>query len=390
MKVLYLHQYFRTPEEGGAIRSYYLAKGLVDHGIEVELITSHNKKESETKDIDGITVHYLPVKYDNSDGFLKRILAFFKFMRLARRKAAKIKEVDLCYATSTPLTIGISAMKIRKDKKIPYYFEVRDLWPEAPFQMGVIKNRILQKYLRKLEDEVYRNADKIIALSPGIRDEIIKTRPEKSIELIPNMSDVDFFVPEEKYPDLEDLFNTKGKFVVSYFGAVGRANHLEYLLAVANVALKSNIPVKFLVIGEGSELSRLKYIAKHFELTNLAFLPFQNKYNLRRVLNVTDAAYVSFVNKPIMETNSPNKFFDALAAGKLIITNTKGWVREIIEEEGCGFYYDPNRPSSFLDSLKPYLESRELLAEEQNNSRAVAENKFARSVQVSKLIELMQ
>jgi len=110
MKILYIHQYFRTPDEGGAIRSYYLAKGLVEHGIEVELITSHNKPNSLITEIDGIKVHYLPVYYDNSQGFLQRTYAFFKFMRLARKKARQISDIDICYATSTPLTIGLSAI----------------------------------------------------------------------------------------------------------------------------------------------------------------------------------------------------------------------------------------------------------------------------------------
>lgn len=389
MKILYLHQYFRTPEEGGAIRSYYLAKGMVEHGLEVELITSHNEPIEITRKIDGITVHYLPVSYDNNHGFIKRVYAFFKFMRLARKKANEIENVDLCYATSTPLTIGLSAMKIKKDQNVPYYFEVRDLWPEAPFQMGVIKNRFLKRYLKGLEDEVYKNADKIVALSPGIRDEIIKLRPEKSIELIPNMSDVDFFQPEQKDEQLEDLFGTKGKFVISYFGAIGRANHLEYLLAAANQALKANLNIQFFIIGEGSELKRLKYLAKHFDLENLRFLPFQSKYNLKRVLNVTDAAYVSFVDKPVMETTSPNKFFDALAAGKLIITNTAGWVKNIIEERGCGFYYHPDKPEDFVTKLQLYMNSKEELNSAQSISRMVAEADFSKSAQVEKLVNLL-
>jgi hypothetical protein len=144
MKILYIHQYFRTPEEGGAIRSYYLAKGLVENGIDVELITAHNEPVAVTKIIEGITVHYLPVYYDNEQGFFKRAYAFFKFMHQARKKARKIKGVDLIYATSTPLTIGLSALKIKQDQNIPYFFEVRDLWPEAPVQMGAIKNRLLK------------------------------------------------------------------------------------------------------------------------------------------------------------------------------------------------------------------------------------------------------
>ena len=217
MKVLYIHQYFRTPEEGGAIRSYYLAKGMVDNGIEVEMITSHNKPYEEVKDFEGIKVHYLPVFYENELGFTKRVFAFYRFMRLVRKKARSIKNVDLCYATSTPLTIGLSALKIKKELGIPYYFEVRDLWPEAPVQLGVIKKRFVKAYLERLEKKVYKNADKIIALSPGIKAQIEKRQPNKPIEVIPNMSDVDFFAPEVKMPELEELFDVKEKFVVSSF-----------------------------------------------------------------------------------------------------------------------------------------------------------------------------
>ena len=389
MKVLYIHQYFRTPEEGGAIRSYYLAKGLVEHGIEVELITAHNGPKALTKNIDGINVHYLPVFYDNEQGFLQRIYAFFKFMRMARKKAREIKNIDVCYATSTPLTIGISALKIKQDQNIPYFFEVRDLWPEAPFQMGVIKNKYLKKYLKYLEKQVYRNASQIVALSPGIKEQIANEGSSKKITVIPNMSDVDFFVPEEKSPEKEALFDVEGKFVVSYFGTIGLANHLEYLLAVANESLKTSLPIQFFIIGNGGQLKRLKYLVKHFNLDNVRFLPFQNKFNLKRVLNITDAAYVSFARKPILETNSPNKFFDALASGKLIITNTKGWVKDIVEKESCGFYYDPDRPKDFVSSIRPFLESSVQLKESQQSARIVAETKFARSAQVKKLIELI-
>jgi glycosyltransferase involved in cell wall biosynthesis len=389
MKVLYIHQYFRTPEEGGAIRSYYLAKGLVENGIDVELITAHNKSNALTTNIDGIKVHYLPIYYSNEQGFLKRIYAFFKFMRLASKKAKEIKNIDICYATSTPLTIGLSALKIKREQNIPYYFEVRDLWPEAPFQMGVIKNKYLKGYLKKLENEVYRNASKIIALSPGIKEQIEKEKPNKPISVIPNMSDVEFFKPEVKLQELESLFDVQGKFVVSYFGAIGQANHLEYLLAAANESLKAKLPIQFFIIGEGGELSKLKYLVKHFNIENVSFLPFQNKYNLRRVLNVTDAAYVSFLRKPIMETNSPNKFFDALAAGKLVITNTKGWVKDIVEENQCGFYTNPDKPKEFVQEIEPFINTNLNLTNAQNNSRMVAETQFAKSAQVEKLIRLI-
>ena len=389
MKVLYIHQYFRTPQEGGAIRSYYLAKGLVDNGIEVDLITSFNEDKADSKVIDGIHVHYLPVHYENEQGFLRRLIAFFRFMFLAIRKAKEIGKADVVYATSTPLTIGLIALKIKQQLGVPYYFEVRDLWPEAPFQMGVIKNRFLKKYLKSLEQKVYRHAEKIIALSPGIKTLIKEENPELTVEVIPNMSDVDFFAPESKHPDLEALFGVKKQFVVSYFGAIGRSNHLEYILAAANAALRADMPVVFFIIGQGSELKKLKYLTRHFDLDNVRFLDFQNKYNLKRVLNITDAAYVSFASRPILETNSPNKFFDALASGKLIITNTRGWVKEICEANNCGFYYDPDVPQDFVDKLLPFIENRSQLEIFQSSARSVGESQFAREAQVNKLVDLL-
>ena len=390
MKVLYIHQYFRTPDEGGAIRSYYLAKGLVDHGIEVELITSHNEKEAAYREIDGIKVHYLPVFYDNEQSFIQRLFAFTKFMIMARRKARKIPDLDLIYATSTPLTIGLSAIKIKQDLNIPYFFEVRDLWPEAPFQMGVIKNKWLKRFLKHIENKVYRNADKIVALSPGIKALILEERPNLTVEVIPNMSDVDFFSPEAKSSALEEFFKVEGKFVISYFGSIGLANHLEHLLAAANAALKAELPVVFLIIGRGSQLKRLKYLVKHFDITNVRFLDFQNKLNLKRVLNITDAAYVSFATKPILETNSPNKFFDALASGKLIITNTRGWVKDICESNQCGFYYNPDKPEEFVTQVREFIENETSLATYQTSARKVGETSFSKSAQIEKLIDVLK
>ncbi|NJO01130.1 MAG: glycosyltransferase family 4 protein [Bacteroidia bacterium] len=151
MKVLYIHQYFKTPEEGGSLRSYYLAKALVSVGLEVEMITAHARKKYIYREIDGIRVHYLPVYYDNSLGFWGRIYAFAKFLVLSYRCARKIRDVSLCYASSTPLTVGLVALGLRARFGLPYFFEVRDLWPEAPIQMGVIRNRLLKNLLCYLE-----------------------------------------------------------------------------------------------------------------------------------------------------------------------------------------------------------------------------------------------
>ena len=153
MKIIYIHQYFKSPKEGGAIRSYYLAKAFTEAGCKVEMITAHNSKYYLKKNIDGISVHYIPVFYDNSFGFYKRIYAFSKFLFLTLRYSGKIK-ADYCYATSTPLSVGIIALWLKFKHKIPYYFEVRDLWPEAPIALGFLKSPWLIKAARFLEKKI--------------------------------------------------------------------------------------------------------------------------------------------------------------------------------------------------------------------------------------------
>ncbi len=391
MKIIYLHQYFLTPEKGGAIRSYHLAKSLVEAGHEVEVITSHNHPVYHFENVEGIKVHYLPVFYENNLNFIGRLLSFIKFIYRAYIKATEIEYVDLCYATSTPLTIGIIAIWLKRMYRIPFYFEVRDLWPEAPIQMGLIKNYFIKKYLFYLEKKIYKKATKIIALSPGIEESIKNIVPKKDIYLIPNFSDCVFFHPEEKTLRLEDKFNVKGKFVISYFGAIGKANHLEYLIDAALSLSKNKIEhIHFIIAGKGSELFMIKEKVKNLHLTNITFIGFINKYSLHEMLTITDAVYISFAKKPIMETNSPNKFFDALASGKLCISNTKGWTKELIEKNECGFYYDPEKPDDFINKIMPYTNVKNLLTTAQHNARMLAEKEFSKDIIVEKLLNLIE
>ncbi|HSZ24477.1 MAG TPA: glycosyltransferase family 4 protein [Cytophagaceae bacterium] len=389
MKILYLHQYFLTPEQGGAIRSYHLAKALVEAGHEVIMITSHNHKGYHYENIEGIKVHYLPVFYENNLNSIGRVISFAKFMYRAFIKAREIKDVDLCYATSTPLTIGIIALLLKRFHHIKFYFEVRDLWPEAPIQMGTIKNYFAKKILYALEKKIYTKAEKIIALSPGILEGIKKVAPQKDCYMIPNFADCTYFYPEEKKHEFEIQFGIKETFVISYFGALGKANHLDYLINAALELAKNKIEnIHFIIAGRGAELHSIKDKVKTHSLTNISFVGFINKTSLHDMLNVTDAIYISFANKPILETNSPNKFFDGLAAGKLCISNTKGWMKELIEKNNCGFYYDPEKPETFIEKIIPYTKNTSLLKNSQHNARKLAEQEFSKDIMTGRFLTI--
>ncbi|MFQ3576885.1 MAG: glycosyltransferase family 4 protein, partial [Cytophagales bacterium] len=310
MKILYVHQYFKTPSEGGAVRSYYLAKSLVEEGHEVVMLTAHNQKNILETNVEGIQVIYLPVFYANKLGFLGRAFAFLKFIYLAFKKASKIEGLDLCYCTSTPLTVGLIALWLKKKKNIPFYFEVRDLWPEAPIQMGAITNPVLIYFLKKLELDLYVKAERLIALSPGMRDGINQMVPGKAVSVLPNMADISFFRAKIDRNEAFERFGNelKNSFNIAYIGAIGKVNRMDALLDAAFSCLKANFNVQFLVAGEGAALERTIQKAHRMGLKNLKFLGHLNKNEVRMLLNISQATYLSFCDKPVLGTNSPNKF----------------------------------------------------------------------------------
>ena len=380
MKVLILHHHFNTPQKGGAIRSYYLAKALVDKGIETTVIATHNDKLERYENIEGINVRYLPIPYENKFGFYKRTASFFRYVLYVMKQGGVFRDYDVCYTISVPLTIGLASLWIKKRYKIPYVFEVGDLWPDAPVQLGFVKNSLLKRLLYGLEKQIYDNAKFIVALSSDIQETIAQRSPQKEIILIPNMADTEFFKPEDKDPAVEKEFNVEGKFVVSYIGALGFANGLDYLLECARASSKAGQAVHFILCGDGAMRESLQQSSRNLQLDNITFVPFQNRDGVRKILNITDAVFICYRHVRILETGSPNKYFDGLAAGKLIIINFGGWIKEEIEKEGCGLYVDPRQPTDFTKAISPYLESKTSLAQKQQAARSLAEKKYSRKM----------
>jgi glycosyltransferase involved in cell wall biosynthesis len=386
LKILILHQHFKTPETGGAIRSWYLAKGLVEHGHTPVVITSHNEKEYVHTNIDGIEVHYLPIAYENAFDYYRRGVAFLRFVYASIRVASRIDGIDRIYAISVPLTIAFVARWTSFRKGIPYFFEVGDLWPDAPVEMGFIRNPVMKSLLYSTERTAYRKAELVVALSPAIKDAILRKVPEAKVVMIPNMSDCEYYRPEEKNSEIVKQFGVQGKFVVSYIGAVGLANGLDYFLECVNVCRKAALPVHFIVCGTGALLERLKGNAKQLGLQNITFTGFVNRDGVRGVMNITDAVFVCYRDRPILETGSPNKFFDGLAAGKLIVINFGGWIKKEIEEHRCGVAVSNSDPANFINKIRTFITDPDLLKEYQMNSRRLAEQKYERKLLVKKWI----
>jgi len=380
VNILLLHQFYNTPAAGGALRSYYLACALADAGMQVTVLTTHNEASIKTTLENGVEVHYLPVTYDNRYGFLKRVFSFFGFVWSTVRYAGSFRNADIVYAISTPLTTGLAALWIKFRYRIPYYFEVGDLWPEAPVQMGVVKNPVLKWMLYNLERTIYRNAHAVVALSPAIKEAVEQTGKAKQVFLIPNMADTKFYRPEAKRGELEEKFGVEKSFVVSYIGTLGMANGLEYLLNCAARSQAENLNIRFMICGKGRMQDELERLIGEMELTSVSLIPHQSREGVKELLNVTDAVLVCYRPLPVLTTGSPNKFFDGLAAGKLIVINFDGWIKEEIEAAACGVAVNPADPADFIQKIKPFLSSPGLLAAYQRQARHLAETKYARHI----------
>lgn len=395
MHILYIHQYFTTPSEPGGTRSYWIAKELVKRGHEVTMICSTNKAHLNANkvDVDGICVIYIKNGYSNYMSALRKVWSFFYFMHKAIRIAKQQEKINLVFATSTPLTVGYIAMRLKACRRWPYVFEVRDLWPEFPIQVGAIKNKFIIRILRRFEHSIYAKSEHIIALSPGMKEGVLKTGIlNEKCTVIPNMSKPDEFFPHEISQEIVSKFDINlNKFNVIHFGSMGVANGLEYIIyAARELKSRGDDSINFIFLGDGATKPMLEKIVKDNDLENVQFLGNYNMKVVSEIVNCCDVSITSFKKLPILKTNSPNKLFDSLSAGKPIIVNSNGWTKELCEKEDCGFYVDPEKPEELANKLLEIKNDKETLKRWEKNARNLSINVFNRNILSAKVAVILE
>ena len=394
MNVLYIHQYFVTPDEPGGTWSYWIAKELVKRGHHITMITSANKRHEPGRvDVDGIDVIYVKnPAYSNYMSALKKVWSFVAFIRNAIKAASKEKNVDIVFATSTPLTIGAVALYLKRRKKWKYVFEVRDLWPEFPIEIGAIKNKLAIKFLRKFEKRIYDKSEHVVALSPGMKEGVMKAgTPEEKVSMIPNMAKPDKFFPHEPNQEIANQFGIDlTKFNVIHFGSMGRANGLQYIIEAAKCLKDAgDDDVRFIFMGSGATEPIIKKLSEDYCLNNVSFLGSHKMDVVAEVVNCCDASITTFLNLPVLKTNSPNKLFDSLSAGKPIIVNSAGWTKDMVEKEHCGFYADPTNPSELANKILFYKDLQDDLKQMGENARRLSLEVYDKDILAGKVADVI-
>ncbi len=392
MHLLYIHQYFNFPEGSGGTRSYDIATSLQKKGIQVTVITSSadlgnlcdSKKKWTIIERDNLTIYAVNCPYDNDMGFYRRIKSFLSFVWNSSRKALAIK-ADVVLATSTPLTIAIPALVKKFFNKTPFVFEVRDVWPEVPIKMGIIKNPIVIRLLNWFEKYTYKKASAIVPLSVGMYRSITSriNGLENKLTVIPNIAELNRF--KNWNTNVKLPFNPEGKKIILYCGTLGKVNGISYMVDLASKT-KSNTDIIYCVVGKGKELNDVLSLAESRDVLNKNFyyIGTVSKNELPYLYNIAAVGSSFVIDIPVLWDNSANKFFDTLAASRPILINHEGWQADTIRENKCGYVLPAILTEEAVNGFVDYITDDRLIKQSGTNAYRLAEEKYSLTIATEK------
>ena len=402
MRIIYLHQYFKFPNESGGTRSYDLSTGFTSLGYCVEMITSTSNPELKSTrrwtkiEREGLVIHYIYLPYANEMSYLRRSKVFLKFLWFSILKLLTLKG-DVVIASSTPLTIGIPALVKKWIHKTPFIFETRDIWPEAVIAIGAINNKAMQNILYFLERILYKNASAIIPLSSDMKKSIIKRYPSlnnKPIVVIENISEIDRFQKgfNKELFTLKNKIGFKPKFSILYAGTFGFVNGINYVVELASKLKDINPEIIFILVGEGAEKRDIVHSASDMKVLNknLFILDPISKQDLAQLYFECNMGSSFVIDVKELWANSANKFFDTLAAGKPILINHEGWQKEEIIKENIGYVLPTDIRNNEVKKFANYCQNESLIIKQRENALKIAKSKYSTYTAVTKYNKILK
>jgi glycosyltransferase involved in cell wall biosynthesis len=379
-----------------------MAQKLIERGHQVTILCGTYKtaetglegdyvRGCRSGTINGIDVIEFHLPYSNADNFLKRALTFLRFAWQGVILALT-SQYDLVFCTSTPLTAGIPGIFARLLRLKPFVFEVRDLWPELPREMGVIKNPVVLWAMGILEWCSYHAATGCIGLSPGISQGIVRRGIEKSrVVMIPNGCDLNLFYPDRSTGKRPAEIQTND-LVAIFSGAHGMANGLDAVLdAALELKQRDRNDIKLVFVGDGRLKPGLLKRAESEGLTNCIFLDPIPKPELAALVRGADVGLMILANVPAFYYGtSPNKFFDYIASGLPVLNNYPGWLAGMITENRCGIAVPPDDARAFAEALIHLADHPEERKAMEPRARSLAEREFDRDKLADSFVDWLE
>jgi glycosyltransferase involved in cell wall biosynthesis len=395
MKILLIHQYFLGRNQGGGVRFNQMTKVWANEGHEISVLAGmlDNAKKTDPrykgklffleKDFEkNIDVYRCHVSEQYDVNFLGRLWAYFSFVFTSTWAGLFLVKgkYDALVVTSPPLFVGITAYILSKLKRIPLVFEVRDLWPESAIDTGVISNKALIKFSYKFEDFIYRNSKLINVLTPAFRDKLIeKGIPKEKIIYIPNAADFSLAENVAQNFDAKKFRKEEGiddKFVITYIGAHGLANHLIQLIDTAEKLTDTNVLIQ--LIGRGPTKDMLMEEVKKRNLNNVRFIGYVDKEKAFKYILASELGTAVLKKVDTFKTIYSNKTFDYMSCKKPILLAIDGVSRELIEDAQCGVFAEPENADDIAEKIRSYLRGEHEMTEQGLNGYHHAKKHFDR------------
>lgn len=400
-RVLLIHQAFVSPAESGGTRHYELARHCLRNGQAMTIIasdlnyltgdrTTTDRRLVSEQQIDGISVlraFTLPT-YHRS--FVWRVLSFLSFMVTSVLAGLRAGPVDIVMGTSPSIFQAVSAWLVAVLRRRPFLLEIRDLWPAFAIGMGVLRNPFLIVLSYWLERFLYRQAAHLLVNSPAYRDYLIdRGVSADQITLIPNGVDPGMFDPQADGNAFRRRWDLADKFVVTYAGALGKANDIHSILRAA-ARLRSEPAIHFLLVGSGKEHAALQQSAAQQGLTNVTFTGALPKSEIGTVLAASDVCVATLQNIPMFRTTYPNKIFDYMAAGRPTVLGIDGVIRHVIEAAGGGIFVPPGDHAALAAAVQQLYANPAQVQAMGAAARTYVVEHFDRRHQAQAFVELVQ
>lgn len=392
MKILYFYQYFSTPKGAWGTRVYEFAKEWVEQGHEVTVVTSLYSKSDlqatkiiEDQVFEGIHVKVLNVRIDNKQPFLKRIWSFIQYSFLSSYYALRLP-ADIVIASSGPITVGLPGLLAKHIRGRKLVFETRDLWPEGAIELGIIKNKTVQKIAYWFEKLCYKASSYIVTLSPGMTQNIQRRFGFDKVADVTNAANIELFSTAKELPPGELISKT----YAIYTGNIGMVNNSSWLYEAAKELQKMRRDdIQIVLIGEGQQREELEELARQEGVSNFKRLGLMPKNDLVAYVQHAFVSLVPLKGSPVLDTSSPNKFFESLAAGVPVIQNTQGWMKDFLVEHQVGLTLDPNDPKQLADALIKMKDSQMETVEMGTRALGVAKRYFDKDYLANKMLNIL-
>tara|TARA_B110000438_G_scaffold18396_2_gene17078 strand:- start:2318 stop:3541 length:1224 start_codon:yes stop_codon:yes gene_type:complete len=361
MHILFITDNFPPEVNAPASRTFeHINHWLKDKDVKVTVITcfpnfpngkvfdGYKNKLFERSKYQNIEVIRVWSYIAKNKGTFKRILDYLSFA-ISASFVGLFLRYDIIVATSPQFFTTWSAWFLSKVKRVPWIFELRDLWPDTISAVSNLNNKNIISFLHKIEIFLYKSADSVVALTHSFKENLISRGINgEKIQVVTNGVDLDLFKSEYNI-DLSNKLNLSKKFVVGYIGTHGLCHGLEFIVRmIPHIKYED---VHFLFIGEGATKKSLINQANFLKIKNVTFLDMIPKNDVPKYLSICNIALVPLIDDKLFQTVIPSKIFEAAALKKPIFLGVKGESKQIIERYDAGICYEPENQDSFLSEF---------------------------------------